>query len=78
MTSDGVLYESLEGADKERLDYNTYITGAGRLCEVEGLAANIEPLFGFLNRESCFALSANGLDVTLYQADQPLDSRGCD
>ena len=42
MTSDGVLYESLEGADKERLDYNTHITGAGRLCEVEGLAANVE------------------------------------
>jgi hypothetical protein len=41
VTSDGVLYESFEGDDKERLDYNMYVTGAGRLCEVEGLAANI-------------------------------------
>ncbi len=41
VTSDGVLYESFEGDDKDRLDYNMYVTGAGRLCEVEGLAANI-------------------------------------
>ncbi len=42
VTSDGVLFESFEGEDEERLDYNMYITGAGRLCEVEGLAANVE------------------------------------
>ncbi len=42
VTSDGVLFESLEGEDEERLDYNMYVTGAGRLCEVEGLAANVE------------------------------------
>ena len=41
VTSDGVLFESLEGDDGERLDYNMYMTGAGRLCEVEGLAANV-------------------------------------
>ena len=41
VTSDGVLFESLEGDDGERLDYNMYVTGAGRLCEVEGLAANV-------------------------------------
>ena len=42
VTSDGVLFESFEGDDDERLDYNMYVTGAGRLCEVEGLAANVE------------------------------------
>ena len=42
VTSDGVLFESVEGDDEERLDYNMYVTGAGRLCEVEGLAANVE------------------------------------
>jgi len=42
VTSDGVLFESFEGDDEERLDYNMYVTGAGRLCEVEGLSANIE------------------------------------
>lgn len=42
VTSEGVLYESFEGDDEERLDYNMYNTGAGRLCEVEGLAENVE------------------------------------
>ena len=42
VTSDGVVFESLEGDDEERLDYNMYVTGAGRLCEVEGLSANVE------------------------------------
>ena len=42
VTSDGRLFESFEGDDEERLDYNVYGTGAGRFCEVEGLAANLE------------------------------------
>jgi len=42
VTSDGVVFESPKGDDEERLDYNMYVTGAGRLCEVEGLAANVE------------------------------------
>ncbi|MDH3732031.1 MAG: hypothetical protein OEU54_00795 [Gemmatimonadota bacterium] len=38
VTSDGRIYESREGADDERVLYNTYGTGIGRWCEVEGLA----------------------------------------
>lgn len=53
-------------------DYRRIPEPVAGLADANRLAANIEPLFGFLNRESCFALSANGLDVTLYQADQPL------
>ena len=36
--SSGRLYESFEGADGERVLYNTYGTGVGRDCNVEGLA----------------------------------------
>lgn len=39
VTSDGDLYESDEGEDGEQLDYRHYVTGLGRRCEVEGLAA---------------------------------------
>jgi uncharacterized protein YjiK len=38
VTSDGEIYESPEGRDEERVRYNTYDTGVGRQCEVEGLA----------------------------------------
>lgn len=37
VTSDGVIYESAEGEDDDRLLFNTFGTGVGRLCEVEGL-----------------------------------------
>jgi uncharacterized protein YjiK len=37
VTSWGRVYESFEGADAERMLYNTYDTGAGRKCEIEGL-----------------------------------------
>ena len=37
VTSDGRLYEGSEGEDDERVLYNTYGTGVGRNCEVEGL-----------------------------------------
>lgn len=38
VSSDGVIYESGEGADDDRLSFNTFGTGVGRRCEVEGLA----------------------------------------
>jgi uncharacterized protein YjiK len=38
VTSDGTIYESAEGRDKDRVRYTTYDTGVGRECEVEGLA----------------------------------------
>jgi uncharacterized protein YjiK len=38
VSSDGRLYESPEGEDGERMLFNTYGTGVGRRCEVEGLA----------------------------------------
>jgi uncharacterized protein YjiK len=38
VSSSGRLYESAEGPDGERVLYNTYGTGVGRNCEVEGLA----------------------------------------
>ena len=38
VSSDGRIYESGEGEDDERLLFNTYGTGVGRRCEVEGLA----------------------------------------
>jgi uncharacterized protein YjiK len=41
VSSNGRLYESAEGEDGERLLFNTYGTGVGRYCEVEGLA--LEP-----------------------------------
>ncbi|MCG8468407.1 MAG: SdiA-regulated domain-containing protein, partial [Gemmatimonadetes bacterium] len=37
VTSDGRLYEGREGEDDERVLFNTYGTGVGRACEVEGL-----------------------------------------
>ena len=37
MTSLGRLYEAPEGEDRERVRYNTFDTGLGRTCEVEGL-----------------------------------------
>lgn len=38
VSSNGRLYESYEGEDGERMLFNTYGTGAGRSCEIEGLA----------------------------------------
>ncbi len=38
VTSSGRLYESSEGKDGERMLFNTYGTGVGKACEVEGLA----------------------------------------
>ena len=38
VTSSGVIYEAPEGADGTRVLYNTYGTGIGQHCEVEGLA----------------------------------------
>ncbi len=37
VTSDGRIYESREGDDDDRMLFNTYGTGVGRQCEVEGL-----------------------------------------
>jgi uncharacterized protein YjiK len=38
VTSDGILYESVEGANSAFVSFRTYDTGVGTLCEVEGLA----------------------------------------
>jgi uncharacterized protein YjiK len=38
VTSDGRIYESREGDDDDRMLFNTYGTGVGTQCEVEGLA----------------------------------------
>lgn len=37
VTSSGRIYESREGGDGDRMLYNTYRTGVGQMCEVEGL-----------------------------------------
>ena len=37
-TSDGVLYTGREGADGESVPFTVQPTGAGRFCEVEGMA----------------------------------------
>jgi uncharacterized protein YjiK len=37
VTSWGRVYESFEGEDDDRMLYNTYDTGVGKKCEVEGL-----------------------------------------
>ena len=37
VTSSGRIYEGREGADDDRVLFNTYGTGVGRECEVEGL-----------------------------------------
>jgi hypothetical protein len=36
-TSDGVLYAGREGADGEAVPFAVQATGAGRLCEIEGM-----------------------------------------
>jgi uncharacterized protein YjiK len=38
VTSDGVLYAGRRGADGQQVDFVTYSTGLGSLCEIEGLA----------------------------------------
>lgn len=38
VTSAGTIYESREGDDDDHMLFNTYGTGVGRRCEVEGLA----------------------------------------
>ncbi|MCZ6856468.1 MAG: hypothetical protein O7F70_00575, partial [Gemmatimonadetes bacterium] len=38
VTSAGRIYESREGENDERMLFNTYGTGVGKKCEVEGLA----------------------------------------
>ncbi|MEX2122871.1 MAG: SdiA-regulated domain-containing protein [Woeseia sp.] len=38
VTSEGVIYESAEGEDGERVAFDRYPTGLGKFCEIEGLA----------------------------------------
>ena len=40
VTSDGTLYVAHEGADGDRVPFETYSTGVGRDCEIEGLATD--------------------------------------
>ncbi len=54
------------------LDYRRIPESVADLADANRLAENIEPLFGFLNQTSCFAVSVNGADVTTYRADQPV------
>jgi hypothetical protein len=44
ISSKGVIYETSEGENGTRVLYNTYDTGIGRRCEIEGLA--YEPASG--------------------------------
>jgi len=37
ITSDGLLFETQIGAHKERVPFNSYSTGIGEFCEIEGL-----------------------------------------
>ena len=38
VTSDGVLYAGRPGADGQHVEFVTYATGLGQICEIEGLA----------------------------------------
>jgi uncharacterized protein YjiK len=38
VTSDGVLYAGLRGSDGQHVEFVTYATGLGQICEIEGLA----------------------------------------
>jgi uncharacterized protein YjiK len=38
VTSDGVLYSGTAGADRHQVEFVTYSTGLGKLCEIEGVA----------------------------------------
>lgn len=40
VTSNGRLYASAEGNDGDRMQFKTYKTGLGKLCEIEGLASD--------------------------------------
>lgn len=42
ITSDGTLYEAPEGENGRRVLFNTYGTGIGKRCEIEGLAFDQE------------------------------------
>ena len=41
VSSTGRLYEMAEGSDGEHVSFKVYKTGLGRICEIEGLAADI-------------------------------------
>jgi len=41
-TSDGRVYLAAEGADGQRVSFDTYETGLGEACEIEGLAASLD------------------------------------
>jgi len=53
-------------------DYRRMPEPVADLADANRLAENIKPLFGFLNPTSCFAVSANGVDVTMYQGELPV------
>lgn len=53
-------------------DYRRMSESVADVATANRLAENIEPLFGFLNQTSCFAVSANGFDVTRYQGELPV------
>ncbi len=42
VTSTGLIYVTTEGDDGERVEFDIYQTGLGRLCEIEGLAQDVQ------------------------------------
>ncbi len=42
VTSKGRLYATAEGNDGDRMQFETYKTGLGKLCEIEGLAQDVQ------------------------------------
>jgi D-alanyl-D-alanine carboxypeptidase/D-alanyl-D-alanine-endopeptidase (penicillin-binding protein 4) len=54
------------------LDYRRMPEPVADVANANRLAENIEPLFGFVNQTSCFAVSANGAEVTTYLGELPV------
>lgn len=48
MTSDGVLYKTVEGGDRENVSYSRFDTGLGDYCEFEGLGQDQDEQLLFL------------------------------
>lgn len=77
MTSDGILYKTVEGGDRENVSYEEYDTGLGDYCELEGLGQDQGQQMLFLackephakkDALKVFALTAGATPPTLNAA----------
>lgn len=75
VTSNGRIYATSEGADGERMSFEVYKTGLGKLCEIEGLTEDVQSKTLLLAcKEKRKKGGAKELSIFSWSPTQPSDA----